>query len=71
MGSKVKEHIKNSIRLESDQETGLRFLVESGGFVGCADMGICVKLGTQDENDKNAGSLEYLKSFVHMKPSFE
>lgn len=31
-----------------DEETGLQFLIESGGFPGCSDLGICVKLGTQD-----------------------
>ena len=30
-----------------------------------------MKLGTRDESPENAGSLSYLKSFVHMKPSFE
>lgn len=67
----VKQHTQNQLRIEQDTETGLKFLVETGGFPGCANMGVCVKVGTQDETEANAGSLEYLKSFVHMKPTFE
>lgn len=34
-------------------------------------LGIGLKVGTQDEDPTNAGSLMYLKNYVHMKPTFE
>lgn len=41
------------------------------GYDEWEDLGICMKVGTQDETPENAGSLQYLKNFVHMKPTFE
>lgn len=35
------------------------------------NLGIGLKVGTQDEDASNSGSLMYLKNYVHMKPSFE
>lgn len=46
-------------------------MVEQSGFPGCTDMGICVSLGTRDEDSTTAGSLNYLKNYVHIKETLD
>jgi hypothetical protein len=59
------------VRVYEDPNTHLRFLIEQSGFPGCTDLGICIKLGTRDEDAKTAGSLHYLKNYVHIKETLD
>lgn len=67
----IREHTQSKIRTYEEPTTHLKFLVEESGFPGCTDMGICINLGTRDEDATTAGSLNYLKNYVHIKETLD